>query len=323
MSHELASVRSDMLACRAVLEANSKSFALAARLLPSASRDEAACVYAFCRRVDDAIDNAPPSEHQRALAKLVAELDAVYDGEAQADPSLRGFQAVVRARNLPKRYPLELLAGMAMDARGTRYTSLQDLLLYCHRVAGVVGLMMCHAFGLTDDGALVPAAHLGIAMQLTNICRDVAEDYSLGRVYLPAELLAAHGAPELAPREGERFPDDPRVVRATQQVMGLLLDEADRYYRSAQTGVVALPYRAGLAVRAASKLYSAIGDEVRARGCDPRRGRAVVPRPRKLTLVLGAIAEQLGASFAYARAHTRGALHAPQRELAFPEDVLA
>jgi 15-cis-phytoene synthase len=185
-----------------------------------------------------------------------------------------------------------------------------------------VGLMMCHAFGLTDDDALVPAAHLGIAMQLTNICRDVAEDYGLGRVYLPAELLAAHGAPELTPREGEPFPDDPRVVRATQQVMGILLDEADRYYRSAQTGVVALPYRAGLAVRAASKLYSAIGDEVRARSCDPRRGRAVVPGARKLTLVLGAIAEQLGASIAYARAHSRGALHAPKRELAFPEDVL-
>jgi 15-cis-phytoene synthase len=261
-------------------------------------------------------------EQQRVLAKLVAELYSVYAGEAQADPALRGFQAVVRARGLPKRYPLELLAGMAMAARGIHYGSLHDLLLFCHRVAGVVGLMMCYAFGLTDDAALVPAAHLGIAVQLTNISRDVAEDYGFGSVYLPADILTAQGAPALAPREGDSFPDDPRVVRAVQQVMGQLLDEADRYYASAQSGVVSLPYRAGLAVRAASKLYAAIGDEVRARSCDPRRGRAVVPGARKLTLVLGALAEQLGASFAYARVHARGALHAPARELAFPEDML-
>jgi phytoene synthase len=323
VSLDLTRARADMLACRAVLEENSKSFALAARLLPSASRDEAACVYAFCRRVDDAIDDAPVGAQERALARLVAELDGIYAGEAQTDPSLRGFQAVVQARRLPKRYPLELLAGMAMDARGTHYRTLPDLLLYCHRVAGVVGLMMCHAFGLTDDAALVPAAHLGIGMQLTNICRDVAEDYTLGRVYLPEQLLRARGCPALQASEGAHFPDEPTTVAAVQQVTAELLDQAERYYRSAQGGIVALPYRAGLAVRAASKLYAAIGDEVRAHGCDPRRGRAVVPRPRKLLLVAAALGEQLAASFAYARAHAAARPHAPERELAFPEDVLA
>jgi phytoene synthase len=315
--------RSDMLACRAVLEANSKSFAMAARLLPRATRNEAACVYAFCRRVDDAIDNASPAEQMHALAKLVEELDAIYAGSAHEDAALRGFQAVAALRNLPQRYPRELLAGMAMDARGARYETLEDLLLYCHRVAGVVGLMMCHAFGLTQDAALLPAAHLGIAMQLTNICRDVAEDYGMGRVYLPRAWLREHGSPELDPQPGAALPEDPRVISAMQQVMGALLNEADRYYASAARGMLALPFRAGLAVRAASAIYAAIGEEVRARGCDPRQGRAVVGKGKKLVLLSMAVVKHAALGLHFAYEHLRFPVRPPSKSLAFPEDVLA
>ena len=309
--------------CRQIMEHNSKSFALAARLLSPASRDQAAAVYAFCRRVDDAIDGAPPEAQKSALAGLYDELDRVYRGERLDEPALRAFQAVVESNDLPRRYPAELIEGMAMDVRNTRYQTLDDLLLYCHRVAGVVGLMMCHVFGITRDDALGNAAHLGIAMQLTNICRDVEEDWRLGRMYLPSELLEAAGAPLLSPGQ-DPFPHDERTIAAIQQVTRTLLVQADRYYASADRGVPALPFRAGLAVRSARRLYHAIGLVVVAQDCDPRRGRAVVSTPKKLGLVSRALASHLVAlpTTTLARIRKLEAVRTPQRELSFPEDVL-
>lgn len=309
--------------CREIMEHNSKSFALAARLLPPASRDEAAAVYAFCRRVDDAIDGAPPEAQAGALQTLHDELDGIYRDEPQHEPALRAFQAVVQSTGMPRRYPAELIEGMAMDVHNARYQTLDDLLLYCHRVAGVVGLMMCHVFGITRDEALHNAAHLGIAMQLTNICRDVHEDWSLGRVYLPSAMLTAAGAPALSPGAAA-FPDDARTIAAIQQVTKALLAEADRYYASADRGVPALPFRAGLAVRAARRLYHAIGTVVAAQEFDPRRGRAVVSKPKKLRLVSQALSAHLFALpvTTLVRVAKREDVRTPRRELSFPEDVL-
>jgi phytoene synthase len=310
--------------CRRILEHNSKSFALASKLLPAGSRDEAAAVYAFCRRVDDAIDDAPPSEQGAALAGLYEELDRVYRGDVLTEPSLAAFQAVVQQRRIPRRYPAELIEGMAMDVRNTQYQTLDNLLLYCHCVAGVVGLMMCHVFGLTHDRALHNAAHLGIGMQLTNICRDVEEDWRLGRVYLPSELLMAAGAAPLGTPGVDPFPSDAATLRAFQRVTEQLLREADRYYASADRGIPALPFRAGLAVRAARRLYHAIGLEVAAQDHDPRRGRAVVPTPRKLQLLGEAVVRHVGAlpRTTAVRVQRRQAVRTPRRELSFPEDVL-
>ncbi len=102
-------------------------------------------------------------------------------GRSQADTTLDAFQQVVFERKIPIEYPSELLAGMAMDAEGVHYETLSDLLRYCYRVAGTVGLMMCHVLGVKDDRALIHAAHLGMAMQLTNVCRDVIEDWERGQ----------------------------------------------------------------------------------------------------------------------------------------------
>jgi phytoene synthase len=200
---------------------------------------------------------------------------------------------------------------------------LEDLLLYCHRVAGVVGLMMCHVFGATRDSALVSAAQLGIAMQLTNVCRDVAEDLERGRMYLPARMLrAAHARQYLG--VGGAVPHDVSCQRALRNVVRALLDEADRYYRAAAGGIDALPFRAGLAVRAARHLYAAIGDELRRRDCDPLRGRVFVRGPRKLLLLALACGEHLLhlPLHAWERWRARGGARLPRRELAFPDDVL-
>lgn len=274
---------------RAAIEAHSKSFALASRLLPPGVRDDAWVVYAWCRRVDDAIDECPAEDRTAALDRLRAELDAVYEGASLGEPVLAGFQAVVRRRDIPRAYPEDLLAGMAMDVAGTRYEQLSDLMTYCYRVAGTVGLMMCHIMGVRRDEALARAAHLGMAMQITNVCRDVAEDWEQGRLYLPADWLARQEVGWLASaRRGGVLP--PQVREPVAHVVARLLDEADALYRSGDRGLPDLPWRCALAVRTARAVYSDIGQVLWARGCDVTAGRAAVPRWRKLVWALRSMA---------------------------------
>ncbi|MBO6936321.1 MAG: phytoene/squalene synthase family protein [Deltaproteobacteria bacterium] len=276
--------------CRAIMAHHSKSFDFAARLLAPAVRDETAVVYAYLRRVDDAIDEAPASERPAALAALRQELDDVF-GEGELPLVPNAFRVVARRRRIPRLYLEELLAGMAMDTEGHHYQADADLLRYCHRAAGVVGLTMCHVFGLRDDDALVPAVHLGWAMQLTNICRDVAEDWRLGRRYLPAERYEAFGVRAPEP-DGGPFPA--RSIEATSVIVRDLLALADGYYESATTGLHALPWRASLAVSAASSIYRAIGDRIAAQGHDVTAGRAFVPTRAKVRLAARAVVSRVG-----------------------------
>jgi phytoene synthase len=156
-------------------------------------------------------------------------------------------------------------------------------------VAGVVGLMLCHVFGLRDPRALVNAEHLGIAMQITNICRDVVEDFRNDRVYLPADWLRESGAPELSPPAGELL----AARAALAAVISRALAVADRYYASGDAGLPALSFRVALAVRAARLVYAEIGEVLRRRGGDALAGRAVVPLRRKLVLVARAVFAEL------------------------------
>jgi phytoene synthase len=266
-------------AVRSVITEHSKSFSLASRLLDPAARDDAAVLYAWCRRADDEVDLAPVAERPERVARLYAELEAIYAGEVPTAPVLAEFQALVRRRGIPREYPQALLDGMRSDLGAVRIATTEELLLYAYRVAGVVGLMLCHVFGLSDPRAKENAAHLGIAMQLTNICRDVREDAERDRRYLPADLLLTCGEA----RGGEL------VRRAVERVLTL----ADRYYRSADAGFYALPLRAALAARAARRVYAAIGDELATRGYDAWGGRVVVPRWKKLALLARAVLQEL------------------------------
>jgi len=268
---------------RSVLARGSKSFALAARVLPPSCRDDMAVLYAFCRRADDAIDDAPAAEQPARIEALARELGSVYAGEAQSDPVLSEFQRVVRRYSIPEGYPRALLEGFRSDVGAVRVESVAELLLYAHRVAGVVGLMSCRVFGVHDARALEHADHLGIAMQLTNVCRDVAEDWARDRVYLPAELLGSAADAPLALESRSRV----------ELALRRLLELADRYYASGDRGLSALPLRVAIAVRAARLVYAAIGERIAARGFDVHAGRAVVPFPKKLALVLRAVVTEL------------------------------
>ncbi len=268
----LALVRTPTDLARGVIAHHSKSFALASRLLPKQARDDAAVLYAWCRRADDAVDTS--FADRTVIATLTRELDVAYAASAD-DQLLAAFGEVVRAREIPRTYPAELLAGMAMDLDGTRYASVDDLIAYAWRVAGVVGLMMTHVLGIDDEDALVSAAHLGIAMQFTNVCRDVAEDWQRDRLYIPDEVLARHGAGGLMHELGRPLPAT--AVSPLRSAVRDVLALADRYYRSADRGLAALPWRAAFAIRSARDIYAAIGGEIARRDHDVTAPRAFVP----------------------------------------------
>ncbi len=272
--------------CRTSIAQHSKSFALASRLLPPSNRDPAAVVYAWCRRADDAIDNSAGSEQRAALERLQRELGSLYAGEAQRDPVLSAFQQVVFTSNIPEQYPTDLLLGMEMDATGTHYKSWDDLLLYCYRVASTVGLMMCHVMGVSDSQALPRAAHLGLAMQLTNIARDVREDWERSRLYLPDELLDEHGVRWLRAHLGRQLPFHARP--GCKQALRSLLQVAERYYESGDAGLCYLSPRCELSVAAARAVYSEIGSQIAKQDFDIFAPRAFVPKHRKLALCLKA-----------------------------------
>jgi phytoene synthase len=292
----------------AVIQHHSKSFALASRLLPAAVRADVLVLYAWCRRADDTVDLA--TDPAAGLARLQAELDAVYEGRPQADPLLAAFAQLVHRCALPRHYPQELLTGMGMDLVPALYADHAALALYCYRVAGVVGLMMCHVLRVADDAALEPAAQLGMAMQLTNICRDVAEDWQRGRLYLPYRALGF--TDEAAVRAALAGPMAAELAACLPDQVRGVLARADAYYRCGMDGIGALDWRCGLAVRAAAGIYRGIGAALARQGYQPLAGRAYLPGWRKAGQVLLALAGQCGAA-----ARARRATRVPARQVEF------
>jgi len=258
-----------------VIRRHSRSFSLAAKLLAPEQRRRAELLYAWCRTADDAVDRATsPAGAAEALEALRAEVRRVYEGGTPDAPTGLALAEVVAQCGLPQCYPDELLDGMAMDIGDADCATEAELLVYCHRVAGVVGLMMCHALGVADDAALAPAAYLGIGMQLTNIARDVAEDRERGRRYIPSDWLA------VVPTPGDPL-DDAIYAPAVERLLAL----ARRYDDAGRAGLKYLDRRSGLGVRVASAVYGAIGDVLAARGHRVSMGRAVVSRGHKLRLL--------------------------------------
>lgn len=263
-------------ACRAILRTHAKSFARAARLLPTRYQDQVAVLYAFCRLADDAVDLAPDAATARAASdRFLAELDQ----PATARPVIRAFDAWSTAHPLARAAARELCAGIASDAGPVRIADHAELIRYCYRVAGTVGLLMCAALDVRDALAHPFALDLGIAMQLTNIARDVAEDAGRDRVYLPRASLHRLGtSPEALVARARGGPESAAPAVAVAPVVLELLTLADRYYRSAARGMRYLPWQVRPAILVAARLYRGIGEALRARHGDPWRGRAFVDR---------------------------------------------
>lgn len=271
----------DRALCRAAIKTGSKSFYAASLLLPSRLRDPAYALYAFCRLSDDAVDlrEGDLAGKREAVARLYERLRRAYAGMPYDAAADRALADTVQAYAIPRALPEALLEGLAWDAEGRRYQTLSELRAYGARVAGAVGAMMAALMGARSAADAARACDLGVAMQLTNIARDVGEDARAGRVYLPLDWLAAEG---ISP---EALIADPRPTRALKRVIARLLAEAEALYRRSEPGIAALPFACRPAIWSARKLYAEIGAEVARADHDAVTQRAVVSKARKLALL--------------------------------------
>jgi 15-cis-phytoene synthase len=268
----------DLDACRELMRGGSKSFFMASLVLPKRVRAPATALYAFCRVADDAIDNS--SEPARALVGLRSRLDAIYAGAPGPAVADRALAQVVSDKELPRTLLDALLEGFAWDAEGRRYETLEDLHAYAARVAGTVGAMMALVMETRDPSALARACELGVAMQLTNIARDVGEDARNGRLYMPLLWLREEGV------DAEAWLAEPRFDARIARVVARLLAEAERLYARAECGISGLPRDCRPAIHAARLVYAEIGHALKTGGLDSVSHRTVVSTGRKLALML-------------------------------------
>lgn len=176
--------------CRMKAASSGSSFYTSFRFLPARKRDAITAFYAFCREVDDIVDDCPsPSEAEARLEQWRMELDRLFAG-SPAHPIAQALLPVVTDYGLAREQLDEIIDGMAMDLGDVRYPDFKSLALYCHRVAGIVGEVAAAIFGFSDHHTLKYAARLGLALQLTNILRDIGEDVRRGRIYVPLDELA-------------------------------------------------------------------------------------------------------------------------------------
>ena len=243
-------------------------------------------LYAWCRYCDDEIDgqvlghgqqSPSPEEQSEKLKRLRVQTHDAITNKTVNTPIFQSLQRVFQACEIPARYPAELLDGFEFDIARRTYVTLNDTLQYCYHVAGTVGAMMAVIMGVRDEDIIHRAIDLGLAFQLTNICRDVLQDAADGRIYLPENWLEEAGVPI-----------DPAVFpQHTQALFGVcskVLDEADRYYASAEYGIAHLPFRCSWAVATAQSVYRDIGRLIRTKGYEAWSTRASSSAQRKLWL---------------------------------------
>ena len=289
----MSAVEQDSLLAHAEhsIAVGSKSFAAASRLFDPATRRSAVLLYAWCRHCDDVIDGQEaghdavvlsPEQAAARLATLEASTDAVYAGQPAVTPAFAALADVVTRHRIPQAEPVALLEGFALDVAEQHYQTLDDVLVYCYHVAGVVGLMMARVMGVRDEAVLDRACDLGLAMQLTNIARDIVADAKVGRCYLPRHWLEAAGVPaaELAL---------PKHRSAVASMAQRLIAAAEPYYASGNAGLAALPWRSAWAVATAGAVYRRIGLKVQQAGERAWDGRLSTSRLEKLSAVLSGL----------------------------------
>jgi len=271
----------DLVACEELMRGGSKSFFAASRVLPARVRAPAIALYAFCRVADDAIDLA--DDPAAAVERLDQRLDAIYARRPQSFESDRALAAVVERFDLPRGLLDALIEGFRWDSEGRRYETIGALEDYCARVAGTVGAMMAILMGTRSRTALARACELGVAMQLTNIARDVGEDARNGRLYLPREWLREEGI------DPQAWLQQPSFVPGIGRVVARLLALADTLYQRAEQGIAELPRDCRASIMAARLVYAEIGREVERNGLDSMTRRAVVSTRRKTWLITRAM----------------------------------
>ncbi|MEM9366744.1 MAG: phytoene/squalene synthase family protein [Planctomycetota bacterium] len=260
-----------------LLRRNSRTFSIAAFFLPWRCRSQVSRLYAWCRTVDDAVDlAADPVLARQELSRLQDDIHAVRMGRPATQPITNLIASMIQRREIAPSHAIDLIEGMRMDATGFCVRTEEDLLRYCYHAAGTVGLMMASVLGARDRRASKHAVSLGIAMQLTNIARDVREDASLGRCYLPAVE---------SPSAEQQDQVELKVRR--------ILEEAEERYAIGMAGIRFLPWQSRLAIRVAAALYREIGREILRQGCPVLQRRIVLPNHRVFWVAFSTVGTSL------------------------------
>jgi 15-cis-phytoene synthase len=247
------------------------SFGVAFAILPAPQREAIRAVHAFSRRMDDSVDDEPDLDRaRRAVERWREEIAACYGGEPR-ETVTRALQPHVERYGIPRGYLEELLNGVEMDLHHARYGTFAELFRYCYRVASMVGLICLRIFGDREERGRSYAENLGLALQLTNILRDLGADHARGRIYLPAEDLRAHGYTEEALARRER--ND-----AFHRLMRFEAERARGFFAAAEREALALDRRALVAAEIMGKVYRRLLERIEASGYDVFRREISVPR---------------------------------------------
>lgn len=261
------------------LEAKGRSFHWARRLLGPTHAQRSTRLYGFCRRIDDLVDESPSLDVAKTALDVLTK--SLLTGQSDNVLFVDAI-ALLKECRIHTDIPFELIAGVRSDLGHVRMRDEAELLRYCYRVAGTVGLMMSAVLDVDNEAALPHAIDLGIAMQLTNICRDVGTDALLDRCYIPANLIG-----DMSP-EMLVCPTDDRQA-AVRCALAYLLDLADVYYASGESGLAYLPPGARRGMLVAARVYRAIGTKLRRRNFDYWSQRVVVSTPEKAVITATAL----------------------------------
>jgi 15-cis-phytoene synthase len=269
--------------CTAYTKKSGSNFYYSFLFLPKAKRNAMYTVYAFCKAVDSAVDEPPAgSDPKEELKRWRSELDAAYGG-TPSSPVTVSLSQHIKALSIPKVYFEELINGVEMDLFNNRYVTLDELSLYCYRVASVVGLICLHIFGVTSPRAQDYAVALGMAFQLTNILRDIGGDADEGRIYLPLDDLSACNCPEETLLTKTYSPEFKALMRQEAAL-------AHQYYEKAHAALTALPpsERRSLTVAEIMRgIYSRILKEIEQSGYRVFGPRISLSTSHRLAIALG------------------------------------
>jgi 15-cis-phytoene synthase len=268
--------------CESITKKHAKSFYFAARFLPKHKQKAVFPVYAFCRKVDDEIDESAESDEQsaiRAVENWKSKLEEIYKDQRPKTKDQNfiflAWQDLLKTYKITQNLPLELIEGVLMDTRIKRYASFEELYVYCYRVASTVGLMSSEILGYSDVKALEYAEAMGIGMQLTNILRDVKEDARRERIYLPQEDLKKFGVTEeqiFAGKYDENF----------AALMKFQIARARDFYQTGEKGIELLEKDSRFTVLLASRIYGKILDEIEKQNYDVFARRAHTTKRQKI-----------------------------------------
>ncbi len=268
--------------CLEWMSEHSKSFYFASRFLPNDQRRSVSALYAFCRLTDDLVDEADPGTSKTELNNSLDELKSIIiklnQGYTSSNPILQAFGDTIKRHNIPVHYMHELIEGIRMDLNVSKYNTDEELDLYMFRVASTVGLMMTHIFlDNPSPETLERASDLGKAMQLTNILRDVKEDFERGRIYLPKVTRDLYRVSE-TDLKGE-------VTNETlQKLIEFEIVRAKNFYARAELGIKDLPPTAAYTIKVASKVYGEILNEIKRMDYQILHQRAIVSKLRKVII---------------------------------------